>query len=89
MLESIIATSMFMFTFGGLFPLITFVVNKMYLQIIYQREALQMLEMIKQKVLQLAYVQVRYGITKIPHIFLMEYNFCTDKLPLAATVHFL
>ena len=36
----------------------------MYLQIIYQREALQMLEMIKQKALQLACVQVRYGVTK-------------------------
>ena len=41
------------------FPLITFVVNMMYLQIIYQREALQMPEMIKQKALQLACVQVR------------------------------
>ena len=61
-----------MFAFGrihlcGLFPLITFVVNMMYLQIIYQREALQMPEMKKQKALQLACVQVRYGITKIPH----------------------
>ena len=36
----------------------------MYLQIIYQHEALQMPEMIKQKALWLAYVQVRYGITK-------------------------
>ena len=26
---------------------------------------------------------------KIPHIFSMEYNICTDKLPSAATVHFL
>ena len=57
--------------------------------VIYQCEALQMLEMIKQKALQLACVQVRYGITKIPHIFPMEYNICTDKLPSAATVHFL
>ena len=62
----------------GLFPLITFVVNMMYLQIIYQHEVLQMPEMIKQKehevlqmpemikqkALRLAYVQVRYGITK-------------------------
>ena len=41
----------------------------MYLQIIYQHEALQMPEMIKQKALQLACVQVRYGITKIsPYI---------------------
>ena len=40
-----------------------------YLQIIYQSEALQMPEMIKQKALQLACVQVRFGITKIPHIF--------------------
>ena len=61
----------------------------MYLQIIYQHEALQMLEMIKQKALRLAYVQVRYGITKNPHTFPMEYNICTDKLPSAATVHFL
>ena len=33
----------------GLFPLITSVVNMMYLQIIYQREALQMPRMTKQK----------------------------------------
>ena len=46
-------------------------------------------EMIKQKVLQLACVQVRYGSQKIPHIFPMEYNIYTDKLPSAATVHFL
>ena len=26
---------------------------------------------------------------KIPHTFPMEYNICTDKLPSAATVHFL
>ena len=32
--------------------------------IIYQREALQMLEMMKHKALQLAYKQVRYGFTK-------------------------
>ena len=36
----------------------------MYLQIVYQREVLQMPEMIKQKALQLACVQVRYGIAK-------------------------
>ena len=45
--------------------------------------------MIKQKALQLASVQVRYGVTKIPHIFAMKYNICSDKLPSAATVHFL
>ena len=61
----------------------------MYLQNVYQREALQMPEIIKQKALQLAYVQVRYGVTKIPHIFPMEHNICTDKLPSAATVQFL
>ena len=44
----------------------------MYIQIIYQREALQMPEMVKQKALQLACVQVRYGITKIPCIFSYE-----------------
>ena len=35
-----------------------------YLQIIYQCEALQMPEMIKQKALQVACKQVRYGFTK-------------------------
>ena len=53
----------------GLFPLITFVVNMMYLQIIYQHEALQIPKMIKQKVLQLACKQMRYGFTKnFPYI---------------------
>ena len=48
-------------------------------------------KLIKQKALQLqlACVQVRYGVTKNSHIFPMEYNICTDKLPSAATVHFL
>ena len=47
-------------------------------------------EMIKQKALQLVCVQVKYmGSQNIPHIFPMEYNICTDKLPSAATVHFL
>ena len=46
----------------------------MYLQVIYQDEALQMPEMIKQKMLQLACNQVRYGLTKSPHIFPMEYS---------------
>ena len=58
----------------------------MYLQIMYQHEALQIPEMIKQKALQLSCVQVTQ---KFPHIFPMEYNICTDKLPSAATVHFL
>ena len=41
----------------------------MYLQIIYQYEALQMPEMIKQKALIKQNVQVRYGITKnFPYI---------------------
>ena len=56
----------------------------MYPQIIYQHEALQMPKMIKQKGLQLACKQVRYGFTKIPHIFPIEYNICIDKLPGAA-----
>ena len=75
----------------GLFPLITFVVNMIYLEIIYQCKALQMQEMIKQKAiqLQLACKQVRYDFTKIPHIFPMEYKIYTDKLPAAAIVHFL
>ena len=61
----------------------------MYLQIIYQREALQMPEMIKQKVLQLACVQVRWHHENSPYIYFpMEYNVCTDKLPSAAIVHF-
>ena len=55
----------------------------MYLQIIYQREALQMLKTIKQKVFQLAYKQVRYGFQKF------SIKICTDKLCAAATVHFL
>ena len=50
-----------------LFPLITFVVNMMYLQIIYQCEVLQMLKVIKQKGLQLACKQVRYASRKIPY----------------------
>ena len=52
----------------GLFPLITFVVNMMYLQFIYQREALQMPEIVKQIVLQLACRQVIYGFINISHI---------------------
>ena len=56
----------------------------MYLQIIYQCEALKMLKMIKQKVLQLAYKQARCGFTKFSHIFPMEYNTCTNQLQAAA-----
>ena len=48
-----------------------------------------MAKMIKQKVVQLAYKEERYGFSKIPYIFPTEYNICTDKLPSAATVHFL
>ena len=45
---------------------------------------------IQQKVLQLACKLVRYGFTKIHYyIFPMEYKIYTDKLPAAATVHFL
>ena len=47
-----------------LFPLITFVINMMYLQIIYQHKAIQIPKMIKQKVLQLVCKQVRYGFSK-------------------------
>ena len=39
--------------------------------------------------LQLACKQVRYGFIKTSYIFPMEYNNCTDRLPAAATVHFL
>ena len=63
-----------------LFPLITFVVKMMYLQIICQHEALQILETIKQKALQLACKQVKYGSTEVFHIFPMELKTCTDKL---------
>ena len=52
----------------------------MYLQIIYQHEALQMPKIIKQKALQLTYKQARYGFTKIPHIFPMEYNTVCVKI---------
>ena len=51
--------------FVPLFPLITFVVNMMYLQIIYQREAIQIPETIIWKALQLACKQARYGSIKI------------------------
>ena len=41
----------------------------MYLQVIYQCEALQMPEMIRQKALQLACKQMRHGLTqKSPYI---------------------
>ena len=66
--------------FSSFFPLINFVVKIMYLQIIYQHKALQMPKMIKQKVLQLACKLMRYGITKIHHIFPMEYKTCTNKV---------
>ena len=42
----------------------------------------------KQIALQLACKQLRYGFTKIRHIFPMGYNICTDKLPAAASVYF-
>ena len=40
--------------------------------------------MIKEKALQLACKVVRYGFTKIHHIFPMKYKICADKLPAAA-----
>ena len=54
--------------FSSLFSLITFVVNMMYLQIIYQREALQMPKLIKEKALQLACKVARYSFTKNHHM---------------------
>ena len=64
----------------------------MYLQIINQREALQMPKMTKQKRFNwpvnklkwdMASQKIRYY-TSYGH---MEYKICTDKLPTAATVH--
>ena len=64
-MASVMASNYTMFAFTlAVFPLITFVVKMMYLQIIYQREALQMPKMIKQKALQLACKLVRHGFTK-------------------------
>ena len=60
----------------SLFPLITSVVNMMYLQFIYQREALQMPEMVKQIVLQLACRQEIYGFINISHLGILEYKIC-------------
>ena len=51
--------------------------------------SLQMLEMIKQKAFQLALNKQDMASQKIHHIFAMEYNICTDKLPAVATVQFL
>ena len=69
---------MFVFTLSWpLFPLITFVLNMMCLQIIYQCEAFQIPETIKYKVLQLACKQARYGSTKIfPYISYGAKNMC-------------
>ena len=62
----------------------------MYLQIIYQCEALQVLKTIKQKGFQLACKQAKYGFTKVSHIAIPnEGNACTDKSEATATVHFL
>ena len=71
-MASVMASNYTMFEFNlAVFSLlINFVVNMMYLQIIYQCEALQMPKMIKQEVLQLACKLVRYGFT---YIFPMEY----------------
>ena len=49
----------------SLSPLITFIVNMMYLLIKYQHEALQMPKTMGQNMLQLFCNQVRYGFTKI------------------------
>ena len=55
----------------GLFPLYnSFAVNMMYLQIIYHLEALQTPKTMKQKALQLAFEQARYGFKKLPINFL-------------------
>ena len=59
----------------------------MYLQIIYQHQALQIPKMIREKAFQLACKVVRYGFTKNHYIFSMEYKICTEKLHAAATVH--
>ena len=81
--------TMFAFHFISLFPLITCFVNMMYLQIIQQRESLQMPKLMKQKALQLACQLVRYGFTKIYHIAICyPYKIYSVKLPAAATVHF-
>ena len=62
----------------------------MYLQIIYQCEALQVLKAIKQKGFQLACKQAKYGFTKVSHITIpIEGNACTDKSEATVTVHFL
>ena len=62
----------FVYTLAVL-PLITFVVNMMYLQIIYWHEAIQIPKMIKQKELQLACKLVRYEFTKNHNTFPMKY----------------
>ena len=55
---------MFTFTLAIFSFLKTFTINMMYVQIIYQHEALHMLKMTKQKALQLACKQVRYGFAR-------------------------
>ena len=52
----------------ALFTSITSVVNMMYLKIIYQCKALQVLKAIKQKGFQLACKQAKYEFTKVSHI---------------------
>ena len=60
------------------------------MQLLYVSETLQMPEKVKQKVPRLACKQVRYGFSKIPFLWSMHIIFVyTDKLPGAATVHFL
>ena len=50
LMASVMASNYTMFACTlAVFPIISFVVNMMYLQIIYQREALQMPKMIKKK----------------------------------------
>ena len=67
-MASVMASNYTMFEFNlAVFSLlINFVVNMMYLQIIYQCEALQMPKMIKQEVLQLAciwlHLYISYGV---------------------------
>ena len=46
-------------------------------------------EMIKQKCFNWPVNKRDMGSQKIPHISPMKYNICIEKLPTAATVHFL
>ena len=63
----------------GLFPLITFVINMMYLQIIYTHEALQIPKMINKKCYNWPVNKWDMASQK-SHVFPMGYNICTDKL---------